>query len=301
MAIQNSNIEWTGATFNPWQGCSKKTITIADQVKLREECRNCYMYRDKKRYGQQPQIVVRSKPPTFNKPLKIQKEVDRGQREKNSIDTLIFTCSWSDYFNPEADDWRLDAWQIMRRTPDLTYQILTKLPHRIGDHLPSFWDEIRGRVWLGYSCGMPGAEPMIGDLYGHGAAVLFLSCEPLLGKVDIQPYLMSDAERIDWMIGGGESGPKARPTNINWARHLEYICEDNHIPFFWKQWGEWRPTMANVANLLDDNWFQFPGEPTLYHKVGKKKAGRVLDGREWAEFPVMESGKENLAQARLFV
>jgi protein gp37 len=107
------------------------------------------MYRDKKRYGQDPATVVRSASATFLKPLKWQREVERGIRTGH--DRLVFTCSWSDWFIEEADNWRPEAWDIVRATPGLIYQILTKRPERIADHLPSFWQEIRVRCWLGTS------------------------------------------------------------------------------------------------------------------------------------------------------
>ena len=261
MAIKNSAIQWTGASYNPWQGCVKKTVEIDGQTVLREECRNCYMYREKKRYGQQPQIVVRSKPPTFNKPLKLQREVEQGKR--TGIDRLVFTCSWSDWFNPEADDWRPEAWEIARQCPDLIFQILTKLPERIGDHLPPFWDEIKDRIWLGYSCGMPGAEKGIEHLIQHDSAIRFLSCEPLLGQIDIEKYLYCYitkgpemqrpdpifgskcpicparySNRVDWVIVGGESGGKeARFMDPEWALRLLKQCREADAPFFVKQMG----------------------------------------------------------------
>ena len=111
---ENSKIQWTDHTWNPWQGCRK----------VSPGCLNCYMYRDKKRYGQDPATVVRSKPPTFNKPLKWHDPAK------------VFVCSWSDFFIEDADEWRDDAWEIMRRTPHLTYQILTKRPRNIKDRLP---------------------------------------------------------------------------------------------------------------------------------------------------------------------
>ncbi len=175
------------------------------------------MYRDKRRYGQKPEIVVRSKPPTFNKPLKVQREVERGKR-------------------PEA-------WQVIRQCPDLIFQVLTKLTERIGDNLPPFWDEIKGRIWLGYSCGMPGAEGGIKHLIRHDSAVRFLSCEPLLGELDIKRFLCRNfsliglSSRIDWVIVGGESGPQARPTDPLWTISLLRQCREANIPFFLKQMG----------------------------------------------------------------
>lgn len=274
--IKNSKISWTGPTYNPWQGCTKKIIILNGQPMLREECRNCYMYRDKKRYGQKPQIVVRSKPSTFNKPLKLQREVTQGKRP-DFIDRLVFTCSWSDFFNPEADEWRPEAWQIIRQCPDLTFQILTKLPERIGSHLPPFWDEIKRHIWLGYSCGMPGAEGLIEYLIQHDSAVRFLSCEPLIGWIQIERYLSTwkpivnfdipppkplhpnevevpsiRKHSVDWVIIGGESGPQARLMKPEWAKYLmnQCRCRPTAVPVFIKQMGT---AWARVAGAKDRN------------------------------------------------
>ena len=227
MMIKNSNISWCGPTWNPWRGCTKKTIKLNEATLLREECLNCYMYRGQKRFGQRPEIVIRAKPPTFNKPLKIQREVAQGKRPE-FIDRMVFTCSWSDFFNPEADEWRPEAWQIIRECPDLIFQILTKLPERIGDHLPPFWDEIKSRIWLGYSCGMPGAEGLIEHLVQHDSAVRFLSCEPLLGFLSLIPWL----GRLDWIIIGGESGPNARVMDTIALNDLMAQCRYCAVPIF---------------------------------------------------------------------
>lgn len=319
MTVKNSAIEWTGPSWNPWQGCVKKTIEIDGAIKLREECRNCYMYRDKKRYGQKPQIVVRSKPPTFNKPLNVQREVKEGKRT-NLQDRLVFTCSWSDWFNPEADEWRPEAWGIVRRCPGLIFQVLTKLPQRALDHLPPFWDEIKGRIWIGASCGyQPAYDEMLPELLKIDAAVRFLSMEPLLGPVDLQwcdwcgrfgrhdceggyrwaKTIDQDQVGIDWVIGGGESGPGARATDLEWARSIRDQCAEAGIPFFWKQWGEYapesqvdeslHPTHKEGLGVLMESGavMTFDGQ-TMNWRVGKKAAGRLLDGREWNEMPKVE-------------
>lgn len=158
-----SAIQWTDATWNPWMGCHK----------VSPGCKNCYMFREQKFYGNDPNIVRRSKT-TFDAPLKW-KEPKR-----------IFTCSWSDFFIEEADPWRDEAWEIIRKTPQHTYQILTKRPERIKDHLPAFWGELYGRVWLGVSVeNQKSANQRIPILLDVPASRRFLSCEPLLGPVSL--------------------------------------------------------------------------------------------------------------------
>lgn len=323
--IKDSAIQWTGVTYNPWQGCVKKTIEIEGAIQLREECRHCYMYRDKKRYGQRPEIVVRSAPATFNKPLKVQREVYQGLRP-NFSDRLVFTCSWSDWNNPEADEWRPEAWDVIRRCPDLIFQILTKLPERMPDHLPPFWDEIKERCWVGVTAGyQAAADAMREPLRAIDAPHRFVSYEPALGLVDWTGW----EGIIDWLICGGESGgTEARPMHPEWARRARDWARANGIAYHLKQWGEWIPTIE-IADLTGQGWergwkvrlewqaaikdkewgcFDLDGmylegqttwngrqnaerdnyEVTVY-RVGKHAAGRTLDGQTWDEFPAVNN------------
>ena len=128
MGIQ-SNIPWTNDTWNPWQGC----------LKISTGCLNCYMFREKKRYGQKPTDIHRSSDQTFVAPLKKLKG------------PIVFVCSWSDFFIEAADAWRDEAWQIMRQTPHLFYLILTKRPSNINKRLPSDWHKGYPNVGLGVS------------------------------------------------------------------------------------------------------------------------------------------------------
>jgi protein gp37 len=253
--MQNTKIQWTatvlpdgrtipGHTWNPWQGCAK----------VSDGCENCYMFRDKKRYGQDPEAVVRSKPPTFNRPL--------TWREP----ARVFTCSWSDWFIREADPWRPEAWDIIRRTPHLTYQILTKRPARIPRCLPPDWGNGYPNVWLGVSVeDQATADARIPQLLDTPARVRFLSCEPLLDAVDLSKWVgtldLRKCERcwgvgpdglacslcgrqgfaypaIDWVIVGGESGGReAREMDCDWAGGIVRACRDAGVAVFVKQLG----------------------------------------------------------------
>jgi protein gp37 len=204
------------------------------------------MYREQYRYGRDPTVVVRSKT-TFHDPL----DWEEGR--------FIFAGSWSDFFIEEADQWREEAWDIIRQTPRHTYEILTKRPERIACHLPDGWPF--ANVWLGVSVedrshGLPRME----ILRGVPSVVRFISAEPLLGDLG-----QIGMEGIHWVIVGGESGPKARRMEPDWARRIRDLCIEARVPFFFKQWGD----------------FDREGR-----RVGKKKAGRVLDGREWNEMPL---------------
>jgi protein gp37 len=222
-----SEIEWTEATWNPWHGCRK----------ISPGCAHCYMYRDKKRYGQNPAQIVRGKT-TFRLPLEWEEP------------RVIFTCSWSDFFIEDADEWRVEAWDVIRSTPQHTYQILTKRPERIGDHLPPDWP--MPNVWLGVSVENPRYYWRIGLLREIPASQRFLSLEPMLTAMPDLPL-----DGISWVIVGGESGPQCRPMKAEWVTQIRDRCNGANVPFFFKQWG------------------------------GKRKnaAGRTLEGRTWDEMP----------------
>lgn len=224
---QTSAIEWTEATWNPWHGC----------LKVSPGCAHCYMYRDKRRYGQDPALIVRSKT-SFDAPKKW-----KGAK-------MIFTCSWSDFFVREADQWRAEAWNVIRDTPQHTYQILTKRPERIGDHLPDGWPF--RNVWLGVSVENPRFYHRIEALKVIPASVRFLSLEPLLAPMASVPL-----EGISWVVVGGESGPGCRPMKPEWVREIREQCRKADVAFFFKQWGGPR----------------------------KDVSGRELDGRTWNAMP----------------
>jgi protein gp37 len=202
-----TGIEWTNATWNPWHGCHK----------ISAGCKNCYMFTEKRRYGQDPNVVVKSKT-TFGAPL-------RWKEPK-----LVFTCSWSDFFIEEADEWRQTAYEIMRRTPH-TYQVLTKRIERALS-LALLEDPLIPNMWLGVSVENRAAKIRIDWLREASVALRFLSIEPLLediGELDLRG--------IHWVIVGGESGRGARSFEIEWARSIISQCKAAGVPCFVKQLG----------------------------------------------------------------
>lgn len=221
--IDRSNIEWTGSTWNPWQGCEK----------VHEGCDHCYMFREMKRYGKRPDVVVRSSDATFRKPLRWQREVERGARR--GMDRFVFTCSWSDWFIKDADPWRDEAWEIIRQTPGLIYQILTKRPGRIGANLPAFYDEISDRVIFGTSPANARTMGLVTTLQKQPVKRRFISFEPMLGGVDLRPYLARGG--IEAVVFGGESGPDARPCDIAWIRDGIAACGEHAVLVHVKQLG----------------------------------------------------------------
>lgn len=216
-----TGISWTEATWNPWHGCKKVSTG----------CKYCYMYRDKERWNQDPTTVLRSKS-NFNQPTKWKE----GK--------LIFSCSWSDWFIEEADEWRDEAWAIIKATPQHTYQILTKRPERTKEHLPADWGEGYPNVWLGISAeNQKEYDNRIALLYTRNAMVRFISAEPLLGPIDLHLSKVV-SERIHWVIIGGESGSlspdakyRARECNITWIHDIVEQCQEFGIPVFIKQFG----------------------------------------------------------------
>lgn len=237
---KSTEISWTDATYNPWQGC----------LKVSPGCKFCYMYRDKERYGQDPKAVVCSKPATFNAPLKW----TEPQR--------VFTCSWSDFFIENADPWRDEAWDIIRRTPHLTYQILTKRPENIAYRLPKDWGQGWSNVWLGVSVESPTYFWRIVELSEIFASVKFVSYEPALEFVDFVPAFIDLG--IDWIISGGESGYRPRIASLDWFRQVRDDCRRYGIPFFLKQLGG--------SRKINGTW-----------------GGNVLDGKTHQEFPHTQS------------
>jgi protein gp37 len=206
------------------------------------------MFRDKVRYGQNPEVVVRSRPATFNAPLKWRDPA------------RVFTCSWSDWFHPAADPWRDEAWDVIRRTPHLTYQILTKRANRIAGHLPEDWGAAGyPNVWLGVSVEHQATAFRLDQPAAVPAAVRFVSYEPALGPLDLAPYLQGEGcfwcygegvlpgtqrpcracpPKVGWVIVGGESGGKeARPFDLAWAREAVRQCRAARAAPFVKQLG----------------------------------------------------------------
>lgn len=167
---EKSQIEWTEATWNPWYGCTK----------ISPGCKFCYMYRDMERYGRDPFTVTRSKT-KFADPLKWVKNPETTPK-------YCFTCSWSDFFIEAADEWRAEAWKIIRQTPQITYQILTKRPHLIRERLPKDWGDGYPNVWLGVSVeSQKYADERVPLLLQTPAAIRWISAEPLLRPVELIP------------------------------------------------------------------------------------------------------------------
>ena len=319
-----TSIEWTDTTWNPTTGCTK----------VSPGCDNCYAERIVERFTGKGSfaVITRSEPKlfapfTWRKPRR------------------VFVNSMSDLFHDQVPDaFIVQVFSVMARTPRHTYQLLTKRHGRMRSLLSTdgFRDAVLAlapgalwplrNLWLGVSVeDQQRATLRVPALLDTPAWIRWLSCEPLLGPIDLGA---ADQDAtcdggIDWVVVGGESGPGARPMHPGWARGLRDQCTDTGIPFFFKQWGEHLPVaVADDPQYAGGRAFEHPrgarisasirergpsgtfragvtramrpgdrnghglmlDRDTIAVRVGKKAAGRDLDGRTFDEFPAGPRG-----------
>jgi protein gp37 len=233
-----SGIEWTGSTWNPITGCTK----------VSPGCKHCYADRMSKRLKAMGVEKYRN---GFNLTLH-EEELDLPLRWKKP--QVIFVNSMSDLFHRDVPlGFIREVFAVMRGAYWHTFQILTKRSDRLLELGPKIdWPN---NVWMGVSVENEDYVFRIDHLRETGALVKFLSLEPLLG-----PLNGLNLQRIDWVIVGGESGPKARPMKEGWVISIRDQCQTAEVPFFFKQWGG----------------------------VNKKAAGRLLQGRTWDDMPELK-------------
>ena len=224
-----TGIEWADSTWNPWRGCTKVSAG----------CKNCYMFRDQRRFGHDPQKIVRASDRTFYRPLDW-----RGKPRR------IFVCSWSDFAHEDVpQEWIEDAWFVMRNARCHAFMILTKRPQELRYVLPPDWGDGWSHVWLGVTVENEDNLWRLHELERIPALVKFVSCEPLLGPL---PNLYSYLPMLDWVIVGGESGPGARLMQSEWVRDIRDQCAERGKMFFFKQWGGTKRVDGTWGgNLLD--------------------------------------------------
>lgn len=205
-------------------------------------------------------------------------------------------------------DVRLELFATITATPNIDWLLLTKRIENVMAMIPAAWQTaLPDNVWLGTTTeNQAMADKRIPELSAIPAKTKFLSIEPMLGPINIVQTMwdneLSDGD-IQWVIGGGESGPNARPMNPDWARALRDQCIESGIPFHFKQWGEWLPfkrtpeasaaggyRAANGQLLTISEFINVPHtivDDDGIARVGKKAAGHLLDGVEWKQFPVV--------------
>jgi protein gp37 len=218
-----TEIAWTDSTFNPWWGCSKVSAG----------CDHCYAESLDRRTGgdhwgagKTPRTMSAD---NWRKPRRWQKQAEAGGVRRRVFCGSM--CDWTDKNAPDGERERL--WGLIRETPDLDWQLLTKRAPRIADCLPEDWGNGYQNVWIGVTVeNKKQGLPRIDRLRMIPARVRFLSIEPLLE--DLGPL---DLREIHWVIVGGESGPLARPMQPDWVSSIQAQCEAQGVPFFFKQWG----------------------------------------------------------------
>lgn len=332
--VENSKIEWTDHTFNPWVGCTK----------ISPACDHCYAETWARRTGQshlwngQRQ---RTSERNWKLPIKWNREAQaraagwqagidiHGGDEARCIaggfikpeSPRVFCASLADVFdNQVPSEWRRDLFDLIRQTPALDWQLLTKRPQNIAKMIER--DCATGRlpenVWLGTTVeNQDEATKRISFLRAIPATVRFLSYEPALGP------LAPDLDGIHWVIAGGESGSGARAPHPKWFSSLRDQCKAAGVAFFFKQWGEWAPVSEMSEDAIDQSYHPGPkgnpegrrapkynecvlhengdsflgtamhGPDTFLHgsgamlmiQVGKKAAGAKLAAKEWQEMP----------------
>ncbi|MED1792831.1 phage Gp37/Gp68 family protein [Brevibacillus nitrificans] len=317
-------IEWTEAVWNPVTGCSKVSEGCRNCYAFALHDMRHKAFLEGKKLPQQyamPFSEIQLFPDRIIQPMK--------WREPRRV----FVNSMADLFHPDVPfDFIDKVFAAMALSPKHTFQILTKRPARMLEYfqrdrleLIERWAaaayEITSRddeaevfvynrlnaafpqaksgwpiqnVWLGTSVeNQKAADERIPFLLQVPAAVRFLSCEPLLGPVDLSGWLFTNEQGesmeppIQWVIAGGESGNNARPMQPEWATELRDQCQAAGVAFFFKQFGEWAPVhelRCNEPGIKGKQWYNFDPDTSVC-RVGKDRAGRLLDGREWSEFP----------------
>lgn len=306
-----SKIEWTERTWNPIVGCSLKS----------PGCINCYAERQAHRLASNPATPhyagttkMSKRGPVFTGKVAMAPESTLLEPLRRKKPTTYFVNSMGDLFHESIpDEWIDRVFDVMARSPRHTFQILTKRAERMRDYSE---DWLLPNVWLGVSAErQQEADERIPLLLQTPAAIRFVSAEPLIGQIMLrnitgkhptsEPWhdhfdaLHPQAfPRIDWVIVGGESGHNARPMHPEWARSLRDQCEEAGVAFFFKQWGTYSPcppraTLPLPEPLivggkpvpLDGTGILTIRDANLMYKVGKKRAGRLLDGVEHNGMP----------------
>jgi protein gp37 len=200
----------------------------------------------------------------------------------------------ADVFEPRSDlnPERERLWKLMAETPFLDWLLLTKRPGSIGTLAP-WTDEWPDNIWLGTTVeSQTWADRRLPLLLRYPAKRRFLSCEPLLGPLNLRKWTTNVSKKlfpVDWIIAGGESGAGARPMLPGWARNLRDQCDQAGIPFHFKQWGHWAPAASKPASSsktgVGEFWDELDGRLVTMQPKGKKEAGRSLDGRTWNQLP----------------
>ncbi|TCL40020.1 protein gp37 [Anaerospora hongkongensis] len=286
--MSKTKIEWADKTWNTVTGCTK----------VSEGCLNCYAERVTNRFYPDrnfSEIMIHDS--RLNQPLNWKKP------------NKIFVCSMSDLFHGLVSfDFIREVFVTITKAPQHIFIVLTKRPERMKEFFDAYYRDKQPlmNVWLGVTTeNQQTAEERIPLLLEIPAAKRFISVEPILGPINVSRYLKWPLCKywkkvgLDWVICGGESGPGARPIHPDWVRGLRDQCRESGVPFLFKQWGEWVPPQAvnKPTAGYDEDWInnirRFPRADVEaeancacpVYRVGKKAAGRSLDGVIHDEYP----------------
>ena len=256
----NSAIEWTDATWNPTTGCTR----------VSRGCDHCYAETLSRRLLSNTYLArtpVVDTPENRRDPFAVRVWPKRLAVPASwRAPRRVFVNSMSDLFHRDVpEEFVRRCFRVMLDVDRHVYQVLTKRPARAArfvrrnrDLLP---DGLPSHIWIGASVEDQSVDYRVRHLFGVPAAVRFLSCEPLLGPLDLGSFLNGPdaAARLHWVIVGGESGARARPMSAVWARRLRDQCRSARVPFFFKQWGG-RTPKAGGRELDGVTWDEFPGD-----------------------------------------
>lgn len=314
--MADTKIEWATKVWNPITGCTPAPVAPG--------CRNCYARRMANR------LAGRFGYPADD-PFRVTFHPDRLDAPKKWFRERVFVNSMGDLFLATREQIDAVFSAMYHDRGENIFIILTKQPAAAARYVAGMWDRDKapmprgdyGRIVIGTSVSdQPTADRFIPEILQIERFTLAVSVEPMLGPVDLTQFyrggivikplcglewtptgkgnmVANKASRIDWVICGGETGPGARPMHPDWPRSLRDQCQEAGVPFFFKQWGEWRPddfaTVLPSGATPPRKWvhvvtgeafdYSYPTNTKQMMRVGKKAAGCLLDGREWKEFP----------------
>jgi len=270
-----TKIEWCSEVWNVVTGCTP----------ISEGCEHCWAERMAKR------LRGRHGYPA-DEPFRVTLHSDRLDQPLCWRKLRrVFVCSMGDLFHADVPlEFIDDVFRMMMLAPKHQYLILTKRPTRMYQFVVDCETEALERAWLGTTVESAKHLDRIDVLRDCPAAIRWLSCEPLLGPLD-----NLNLQGIHWVVVGGESGPGARPMHPDWARGVRDQCVAAGVPFFFKQWGQWQPWADTYTRQAGWRYVSYRdglarvGPPedrdAAMQTVGKKAAGRILDGRTWDQYP----------------
>ncbi len=297
---EKSLIGWTDSTINCIAGCERVSPGCAD-------CYACRLSATRLNhlpgYAGIAYIDGKSKIPKWTGNIRWLPDT-LDQMHRWSRGRMIFINSMSDTFQPKVQqDWLWDIFDKFEGNPHHIKQVLTKWPERMADFIDAYFHPEYGcpdHIWIGVSIeDQKRFDERIGYLGWTNAAVRFLSLEPLLGPVDVEPCL----DWISWLIIGGEKGPNARPMHQGWVEDIVSKARARNVPVFFKQWGSWVPVIeavkyhnrdiheSSVIRLVMDSERGHPVQKTLWQggnsqgRRGSKWIDNTLNGEKIEEFP----------------